>query len=87
MSEEELTFPYKDAVQFRDLEATVDDIDLDPTTIRAEYLRQFMNFLDNLERCCRSIPVDYIRLNTKDSYVSALSNYLGQRMGRNGGRR
>lgn len=84
LSEEELTFPYKDAVQFRDLEGTVDDIDLDPAAIRAEYLRQFTGFLNDLEQSCRSIPVDYVRLNTKDSYVSVLSNYLGRR---NGGRR
>jgi uncharacterized protein (DUF58 family) len=83
LSEEELTFPYKDAVQFRDLEGTVDDIDLDPAAIRAEYLRQFASFLNNLEQSCRSIPVDYVRLNTKDCYVDALTNYLGHR---NGGR-
>lgn len=81
LSEEELTFPYKDAVQFRDLEGAVDDIDLDPASIRAEYLSQFTTFLNDLEQGCRSIPVDYIRLNTMDSYVSALSNYLGQRSG------
>lgn len=84
LTEEELTFPYSDAVQFRDLEGTDDDIDLDPASIRAEYLRQFTNFLNDLEQKCRSIPVDYVRLNTRDSYVSALSNCLGQR---NGGRR
>ena len=83
LSEEELTFPYNDAVQFRDLEGTIDDIDLDPASIRAEYLRQFTSFLNDLEQSCRSIPVDYVRLNTKDSYVSALTNYLGHR---NGGR-
>lgn len=87
LSEEELTFPYKDAVQFRDLEEAVDDIDLDAASIRAEYLRQFTRFLNELEQSCRSIPVDYVRLNTKDCYVNALSNYLGHRMGRNGGRR
>ncbi len=84
LTEEELTFPYSDAVQFRDLEGAVDDIDLDPASIRAEYLRQFTGFVNDLEQNCRRIPVDYVRLNTKDSYVSALSNYLGQR---NGGRR
>ncbi|MEZ6057880.1 MAG: DUF58 domain-containing protein [Planctomycetaceae bacterium] len=84
LTEEELTFPFRDAVQFRDLEGTVDDIDLDPASMRAEYLRQFTNFLNELKQICRSIPVDYVRLNTKDSYVSALSNYLGRR---NGGRR
>ena len=84
LSEEELTFPYKDAVQFRDLEGTIDDIDLDPVTIRAEYLRRFTSFLNDLEQNCRSIPVDYVRLNTKDSFVTALSSYLGHR---NGGRR
>lgn len=84
LSEEELTFPYKDAVQFRDLEGTVDDIDVDPAAIRAEYLRQFTSFLNDLEQSCRSIPVDYVRLNTKDSYVDSLTNYLGHR---NGGRR
>ena len=88
LSEEELNFPYKDAVQFRDLEGAVDDIDLDPTSIRAEYLRQFTSFLNELEQSCRSIPVDYVRLNTKECYVSSLSNYLGHRMGyRHGGRR
>jgi len=81
LTEEELTFPYKDAVQFRDLEGISDDIDLDPVSIRAEYLRQFTRFLNDLEQNCQSIPVDYIRLNTKDSYVSALSNYLGNRSG------
>jgi len=84
LSEEELTFPYKDSVQFRDLEGAVDDIDLDPASIRAEYLHQFTSFLNELEQSCRCIPVDYIRLNTKDCYVNSLSNYLGHR---NGGRR
>lgn len=84
LTEEELTFPYNDAVQFRDLEGTIDDIDLDPASIRAEYLRQFTAFLNDLEQNCQSIPIDYVRLNTRDSYASALSNYLGWR---NGGRR
>ena len=81
LTEEELTFPYKDAVQFRDLEAISDDIDLDPSMIRKEYLSQFTSFLNDLEKTCRSIPVDYLRLNTKDSYVNSLSNYLASRAG------
>lgn len=84
LAEEELTFPYKDAVQFRDLEGISDDIDLDPSTIRKEYMSQFTSFLNDLEQNCRSIPADYVRLNTKDSYVSSLSNYLANR---DGGRR
>lgn len=81
LTEEELTFPYKDAVQFRDLEQISDDIDLDPASIRGEYLRQFTSFLNDLEQSFRSIPADYVRLNTRDSYVRALSNYLGHREG------
>lgn len=88
LSEEELTFPYNDAMQFRDLEGIVDDIDLDPTSIRGAYLKRFTSYLNDLERGCRSIPVGYVRLSTKDSYVSALGNFLGHRMGlRNGVRR
>lgn len=81
LSDEELTFPYNDAVQFRDLEGVLDDVDLDPAVIRNEYLRQFTSFLHDLKQHCESIPVDYVRLNTKDSYVDALSQYLAQRIG------
>lgn len=81
LTEEELTFPYGGSSQFRDLEGMIDDIDLDPAAIRREYLRQFTTFLNDLEQSCRRVPVDYVRLNTKDSYLNSLSDYLGQRNG------
>lgn len=81
LSEEELTFPYNDSCEFRDLEDIHDAIDLDPAAIRKEYLRQFTNFLEELKKNCRSVPADYALLKTTTPYISALSDYLSFRSG------
>jgi uncharacterized protein (DUF58 family) len=79
---EELHFPYSSATKFRDLEQVADEIDVDPVSIRREYLRQFNDYLQQLEAGCGQVEADYARLCTRDRYEDSLASFLSSRMGR-----
>ena len=82
LTAEELTFPFGRATQFRDIEGIVGDVDVDPVSIRREYLRRFNEYLSQLETGCRELPVDYVRFNTRAPYEESLSQFLASRLGR-----
>jgi len=79
MAEEELTFPFKKFAHFQDLENQHQNIEIDPGTIRAEYLNKIRSFIGKIEQGCGKMQADYIPLNTKQRYEDVLSNYLSQR--------
>ena len=79
MAEEELTFPFKKFSHFRDLENQDYNLELEPGTIRAEYLKKIRAFIDQIENGCGKLQADYVPLNTKHRYEDVLSSYLGSR--------
>ena len=82
MAEEELTFPFEQWSDFRDLEVSSRRVQLDPRTVRATYLDHVRDFLRQLEVGCGQMSIDYIPLSTKQSFDMALAHYLAQRQGR-----
>lgn len=81
LSEEELTFPYTDATQFRDIEGVWGDLDVDPASIRRQYQEQLTAYLNELRDVCRRMPVEYTLFNTKEAYEVVLRRYFAERWG------
>jgi uncharacterized protein (DUF58 family) len=75
----ELEFPFDDLTRFDGLEGEPDML-VDPHTIRANYLREFQGFLQALQRGCREMDVDLVRMPTDQPVEQLLSAYLAARM-------
>lgn len=81
LDEDEVNFPFDDLTKFEGLEAEPELL-VDPRGIREEYLRNFNTFCAELERRCREIQVDVVRMVTTENPADALSRYLAGRMRR-----
>lgn len=79
MAEEELRFPFDSFTHFRGLEQVTQELAIDPKTIRASYLDRVRQFLRDLETGCGRIKVDYVPMNTREPFDSALAGYLTSR--------
>lgn len=79
LAEEELAFPFKRSNHFRDLESPDAHIEVDPATVRAEYLDRLRAFLETLERGCARLETDYRVLSTRDPFDRCLAEYLANR--------
>ncbi|MFW6132273.1 MAG: DUF58 domain-containing protein [Planctomycetota bacterium] len=82
MAEEELTLPFSQFCDFRDLEAHGRRVQLDPRAVRAEYLRQVHQHVRRLEMGCGQMHVDYVQLSTRQSFDDVLAAYLARRRAR-----
>lgn len=78
VDDDEVTFPFDDLTKFEGLELEP-EILVDPRGIREEYLRQFNAFCAELERGCREIQVDLVRMQTSHDPAEALTQYLAAR--------
>ncbi|MEZ6121970.1 MAG: DUF58 domain-containing protein [Planctomycetaceae bacterium] len=81
LTEEELTFPYSDATQFRDIEGVCGDLDVDPASIRRQYHQNLTAYLNELRDVCRQVPVEYTLFNTREAYEVVLRRYFAERWG------
>lgn len=81
LSEEELTFPFTDATQFRDIEGVCEDLDVDPAGIRRQYQEQLAAYLGELKFVCCQVPVEYTLFNTSEPYEVVLRRYFAKRSG------
>ena len=79
MAEEELTFPFDRWSMFRDLELDARRVQLDPRSVRAEYLGRVREFIRQIEVGCGQMDVDYVALSTKRSFDVALAHHLASR--------
>ena len=79
LAEEELTFPFEQFTEFRDLERPAGRQHVDGRAIRAEYLDQFRRHVARLEQGCGRMNVDYLQLSTRSDFCAALSAYLAER--------
>jgi uncharacterized protein (DUF58 family) len=82
LADEEVTFPFGNFSDFRDLEVDGRRVQLDPRAIRAEYLSQLRRHVKMLEMGCGQMSIDYIQLSTRDSFEEALAHYLAERRAR-----
>jgi len=79
LAEEELTFPFEQFTEFRDLERPAGRQHVDGHAIRAEYLDQFRRHVARLQQGCGQMNVDYLQLSTRSDFCAALSAYLAER--------
>jgi uncharacterized protein (DUF58 family) len=79
---DELTFPFRGPSRFRDLE-NGERITADPSTVRAQYLRELAALTTTYERELRGVGIDYVQIDTSKPLDFALVPYLAAR-GRRG---
>ncbi len=79
MAEEELTFPFSQSQEFKDLEASGARIKVDPRTIRAAYLQKVKEHVTALEKACGQMQAEYVPLTTKSMFVKAVADFLSRR--------
>jgi uncharacterized protein (DUF58 family) len=79
MADEELTFPFRDFNDFRDLESAGHQIKIDPRSVRAAYLDKVRAHLEKIERGCGQMRADYVPVNTKQGHGKVLIDYLARR--------
>jgi uncharacterized protein (DUF58 family) len=74
----ELTFPFRGASRFRDLE-NADEVTADPAAIRAAYLRELAGLTLRYDRELRGAGIDYVQLDSSQPLDFALLSYLSAR--------
>jgi len=79
MADEELTFPFQNWSQFRDLEQDGHHLELDPESLRSAYLTEIRAFLDTIEKGCGEMHIDYVPFSTRQDFDIALASYLAHR--------
>ena len=82
MAPEELTFPFTNWSQFRDLERPASRIELDPRALRNSYLQSVGRFIEQVHRDAGRMRIDYVQMDTATPFDKALSGYLSRRMAR-----
>ncbi len=74
----ELTFPFRGASRFRDLESG-DELTADPSAIRTSYLRALAGLTLRYDRELRGAGIDYVQLDSSQPLDFALLAYLSAR--------
>ena len=77
----ELTFPFRGASKFRDLESA-EEIVAEPSAIRKAYLRELAGLTLRFDRELRGAGIDFVQLDTSQPLDFALLAYLGARQRR-----
>jgi uncharacterized protein (DUF58 family) len=77
----ELDFPFRDTTLFKGMEGMA-DILTDPHALKRAYQAEMGSFLEELEKGCRMVDIDYVPLRTNQSLDVALSSYLASRSAR-----
>jgi uncharacterized protein (DUF58 family) len=75
---QELTFPFRGAARFRDVESA-EELVADPATIRKQYLRELAGLTLRYDRELRGAGIDYVQLDTSQPLDFALLSYLSAR--------
>ena len=74
----ELTFPFRGAARFRDLESA-EEVLADPRTVRTAYLQALAGLTLRFDRELRGAGIDYVQLDTSQPLDFALLAYLATR--------
>lgn len=79
LAPEEVTFDFRHWSAFASLEVQGQRIHLDPPSIRAEYLRQFGEFVQRVEDMVVGLGGEYVRLSTDQDLADTLGWFLRSR--------
>jgi uncharacterized protein (DUF58 family) len=79
LAPEELAFSFQQWTRFESLEREEQSIDLDPASIRKEYLARLQSFLGEIRRACGEASCDYVPLSTEKPIGEPLADYLRRR--------
>ncbi len=77
----ELTFPFRGASKFRDIESA-EEVIADPSAIRKVYLRELAGLTLQFDRELRGAGIDFVQLDTSQPLDFALLSYLAARQRR-----
>jgi uncharacterized protein (DUF58 family) len=80
LAPEEIQFDFRHWSSFQSLEDSGMRLNLDPASIRDEYLRRMRAFLDKLEEAITGIGGDYVRTTTGHELAETLTYFLRSRM-------
>jgi uncharacterized protein (DUF58 family) len=75
---DELTFPFRGASRFKDLESA-EEVVAEPASSRTAYLRELASLTLHYDRELRSAGIDYVQLDTSQPLDFALLTYLAAR--------
>lgn len=78
LAPEELTFPFRREAFFQDLELS-GRMQVNPNTVRKQYLKEFQSFMDRLRKELTHIGADLITVSTGDDLSEVLSYHLRRR--------
>src|SRR5215212_8416502 len=78
MDHAEIEFPFEDTTLFKGLEEA-GELLTDPRALREGYLAELSNFTAELQKMCRGMHIDFVRMNSGDSLDVALSGFLATR--------
>jgi uncharacterized protein (DUF58 family) len=79
LAPEEVSFSFQQWTHFESLEDDGQSIELEPFSIRKEYLARLQTFLTELRRACGEAGCDYVPITTDKPIGEALANYLRRR--------
>jgi hypothetical protein len=74
----ELTFPFRGASRFKDLESA-DEVVAEPASARTAYLRELASLTLRYDRELRGAGIDYVQIDTSQPLDFALLTYLAAR--------
>lgn len=75
---QEIEFPFEDTTLFKGLEE-LGEVLTEPRALREGYIEQMNMHTAQLQKICRGMHVDFVRLNTSDPLDVALSTFLAGR--------
>jgi len=78
LAPEELTFPFRRESFFQDLELPR-RVQVNPNTVRKQYLKELQSFLDELRQAMVDLGVDLVTMRTDRDLGDALASYLYKR--------
>jgi hypothetical protein len=78
LASEELTFPFKREAFFQDLELPR-RLQINPNTVRKQYLQEFTTFMEDLKEAIVDIGGDLLTLTTDGDLGDSLVHYLRRR--------
>ena len=85
MHEDELEFAFDDNTLFKGLEIAA-EIHADPRALRKSYLEVVDKYLNQVQKICDNLGVDYSLMSTRDHLDATLSRYLAFRRKNHSGR-
>ena len=78
MDPAEIEFPFEDTTLFKGLEEA-GELLTDPRALREGYLAELARFTADLQKLCRGMHIDFVRMNSGEPLDVALSGFLATR--------